>query len=101
MCTRGLREDAVSRPTGSVRQAPAAAALSEDRIGSSHRAALLRPARWQDAHRNADQGHATQWRLLQLALHAHAIAKLYPTLKFGLRNHRVYSTQGLYFQPYF
>ena len=71
----GVREDAVSRTTDTLRQAAAATAVSAHHLGSGHRAALLRPPRRQDAHRDTHQRYAAQRRLIQLAVHVRSVAE--------------------------
>jgi len=70
-----VRKDAVSRTTDALRQAAPEAALSADDIRAGDRAALFRPSRRQDAHRDAHQRHAAQRRLLQLAVHVRAVVE--------------------------
>lgn len=67
---RGVRPDSVSRAADALRQAAAAAAVAEDRLGTGHRAAVLRAPRRQDADRHPHPGHVAQRQLIQLALHA-------------------------------
>ena len=68
---RGLRPVAVPRAADALRQAAAAAAVAAHRLRAGHRADVLRPARRQDAHRDAHSRHAAERRLVQLAaLHA-------------------------------
>lgn len=73
---RGVLSDAVPEPTDPIRQAAAQAAVAAHRQLTGHRAALLRPAGGQDAHRDAHPGHVAQWQQLQLAVH-----KLHVTLR--------------------
>ena len=70
---RGLRPNTVPQPAHALRQAAAPSPIAAYRFGAGHRAALLRPARRQDPHRNADQGHVVERRLVQLAVLADAI----------------------------
>lgn len=72
----GVLSDAVPEPADPVRQAAAQAAVTAHGQLASHRAALLRPASGQDAHRDAHPGHAAQRQQLQLAVH-----KLHVTLR--------------------
>ena len=66
----GVRALPVPQPTHPLRQAAPAPALAQVRQRTGHRAALLRAAGRQDAHRDAHPRHAAQRGLLQLALHA-------------------------------
>ena len=74
VCSRGLRQDAVSRTTDTVRQAAAATAVTAHRVVSRHRATVLRTTGRQDAHRHAHTRHAAEWRLFQLAIHDRPVA---------------------------
>jgi len=73
VCPRGVRPDTVPQSSDAVRQAPSPVAVAKDGLGTGDRAALLRPAGRQDAHRDPHQGHATQRRIVQLALHVAAM----------------------------
>ena len=42
----GLRADSVSRPADTLRQVASSAAITPDRLGTSHRTAVLCTARW-------------------------------------------------------
>jgi len=70
---RRLRPDSVSGSADSFRETLAEAAVAEDRLSASHRTAVRRTTRRQDADRDADQGHAAQRWLVQLALHARPV----------------------------
>ena len=54
----GVLQDPVPEPADQVRQAAPPPPLPPHRLRLRHRAALLRPPRRQDAHRDFDQGHA-------------------------------------------
>ena len=65
----GLRAYAVSGTTDTLRQAATEVAITAYCVGTGDRAAVLRAAGRKDADRHADSRHATQWRLVQLAIH--------------------------------
>lgn len=73
---RRILPDAVPESADPIRQAAAQAAVTAHGQLAGHRAALLRPAGGQDAHRDAHPGHAAQRQQLQLAVH-----KLHVTLR--------------------
>ena len=70
MCPGGVRAQPVPWPAQPLRQAAASAALPAHRLLSRHRAALLRSAGGEDAHRDPAARHAALRLQLQLALHA-------------------------------
>ena len=78
MRSRRLRSDTVSRPTDALRQTAATTSFTTDRFGACHRTAVLCTTCRQNSHRNTNQGHATQWRLFQLAVHADAVVIVSP-----------------------
>jgi len=59
----GLRADSVSRPADTLRQVATAAAISTDRLGTSHRTAVLRTTCRQNADRDTYQRHADERRI--------------------------------------
>ena len=75
MRARGVRAYPVPQPTDALWQAATAPAVIAHRLRAGHRATVLRTTRRQDAHRDSHQRHAAQWRLFQLALHAHAVVE--------------------------
>jgi len=74
VCVGRLRTYAISRSTDTLRQTAAATTITSNRLGTSHRTTVLRTTCRQNTDRNADQGHVTQWGLVQLALRHDAIA---------------------------
>ena len=74
VCSGGICSHTVSQSTDTLRQAAATTAVTAHRVGTSDWTAVLRPTRRQNTHRDTHQGHAAQRRLIQLALHAHAVA---------------------------
>ncbi|XP_047502831.1 psoriasis susceptibility 1 candidate gene 2 protein-like [Penaeus chinensis] len=66
---RGILQDTVPEPAHPLRQAPPAASFPAHRLFVGDRAAVLREAGRQDAHRDAYQGHAALRIDLQLAVH--------------------------------
>lgn len=66
----GILPDAVRQPASPFWQVAAATAFAPYGLVTSHRAALLRAARGQDAHRDAHQRYAPLRFQFQLALHA-------------------------------
>jgi len=75
VCAGRVRQDAVSGTTDTLRQAAAEAAIAAHDLGTSHRAAVLRAPRRQDAHRDAHPRHAAQRWLIQLAVYARSVAE--------------------------
>ena len=69
----GLCADSISRPADTLRQVATAVAVAADRISTSHRTAVLCTTCRQDANRDACQGHASEWRVIQLVLHVVSI----------------------------
>ena len=64
-----LRADSISRPADALRQAASSAAVTADRLGKRHRAAVLRTTRRQNEDRDTDQGHDAERNIVQLDLH--------------------------------
>ena len=64
----GVLQDPVPEPADQVWQAAPPPPLPPHRLRLRHRAALLRPPRRQDAHRDPDQGHAALWVELPVAV---------------------------------
>ena len=64
----GVLQDPVPQPADQVRQAAPPPPLPPHSLCLRHRAALLRPTRRQDAHRNADKGHVALWVELPVAV---------------------------------
>ena len=71
----GIRTKSVSQPTDALRQTAATATVTAPRQLTSDRTALLCPTGRQDAHRDTHPRHATEWRLIQLAVHAATVAQ--------------------------
>ena len=63
----GVLQDPVPEPADQVRQAAPPPPLPPHRLRLRHRAALLRPPRRQDAHRDFDKRHAHIRQLLPVA----------------------------------
>jgi len=77
-----LRADSVPGTADALRQAAAAAAVSAHRVGAGHRAAVLRATCRQDADRHADTRHASERRLVQLAVHVRSV-ELYVVIPYS------------------
>lgn len=54
----GLRADSIPRPADTLRKVAPAAAIAADRLGASHRTAVLCTTSRQNADRDTYQGHA-------------------------------------------
>ncbi|PSN35378.1 hypothetical protein C0J52_19283 [Blattella germanica] len=66
---RGILPDPISESAYPLRQALAPFTISQDCQFASYRAAFLCSSGGEDAHRDADKGHAVERKQLQLALH--------------------------------
>ena len=64
----GVLPHPVPEPADQVWKAAAQTPLPPHSLRLRHRAALLRPARRQDAHRDPDKGHAALWVELPVAV---------------------------------
>ncbi|XP_049838131.1 uncharacterized protein LOC126282516 isoform X1 [Schistocerca gregaria] len=84
MRARGILPHAVPQPADALRQAAAAPSLAADGQLAGDRAAVLRAAGGQDAHRDADPGHAAERQQLQLALHVHHVTQRLAAAGLGL-----------------
>ncbi|KAG6446059.1 hypothetical protein O3G_MSEX004251 [Manduca sexta] len=67
--TRRILQESVPQPAHEVWEATPPTALAKDRQLTSHRAAILRAAGGEDAHRDPHQGHAALREFVLMAVH--------------------------------
>lgn len=84
MRARRILPESISQPANAFRQTPAETAFVTDRQLTSHRAAVLREASGQDAHRDLDKGHVAVGEFVLVAVHGDHVTYDVETARGGL-----------------